>query len=95
MCLVVIQSSFDVCLYCVSAESGTGVGIYLWLNGEMEPGEEEQFVAYRDAARFGGAWLKARGANATPELLEVFEVSQYGREPDANDLAWFGYGAKA
>ena len=50
---------------------------------------------HRDAARFGGAWLKARGVNATPEMLEVFEVSRYGREPDANDLAWFGYGAKS
>lgn len=36
-----------------------GVGLYrseyLWLNGEMEPGEEEQFVAYRDAARFASS----------------------------------------
>jgi len=45
---------------------------------------------HRDAARFGGDWIRARGVNEAPELLEVFEVSQYGRQPDETDRMWFG-----
>lgn len=40
----------------VREHGARGVGLYrseyLWLNRELEPTEEEQFVAYRDAARF-------------------------------------------
>ena len=49
----------------------------------------------RDAARFGGDWIRARGVHEAPGMMEPFEVSQYGRAPDANDLAWFGYGEGA
>jgi len=40
----------------VKEQGARGVGLYrseyLWLNRELEPTEEEQFEAYRDAARF-------------------------------------------
>ena len=40
----------------IREQGARGIGLYrseyLWLNREMEPTEEEQFVAYRDAAKF-------------------------------------------
>ena len=43
----------------VQKHGARGVGLYrseyLWLNREQEPTEEEQFVAYRDAARFAAS----------------------------------------
>ena len=40
----------------VKAQGARGIGLYrseyLWLNRELEPTEEEQFEAYRDAAKF-------------------------------------------
>ena len=43
----------------VQQHGARGIGLYrseyLWLNREQEPTEEEQFVAYRDAARFAAA----------------------------------------
>ena len=49
----------------IREQGARGIGLYrseyLWLNREMEPTEEEQFVAYRDAAKFA-ATLSDGGA---------------------------------
>ena len=48
----------------IREQGARGIGLYrseyLWLNGEREPTEEEQFVAYRDAAKFASG-LSERG----------------------------------
>ena len=48
----------------IREQGARGIGLYrseyLWLNREMEPTEEEQFVAYRDAAKFA-AGLSEKG----------------------------------
>lgn len=50
-----------------------GIGLYrseyLWLNRELEPTEEEQFVAYRDAARF--AATLSDGGTVTIRALDI------------------------
>jgi len=50
-----------------------GIGLYrseyLWLSRELEPTEEEQFVAYRDAAKF--ASTLSSGATITIRTLDI------------------------
>ena len=50
-----------------------GIGLYrsefLWLNGEFEPTEEEQYEAYRDATRFCGQL--AKDATITIRVLDI------------------------
>lgn len=50
-----------------------GIGLYrsefLWLNGEFEPTEEEQFEAYRDATRFCSQL--AKDATITIRVLDI------------------------
>ena len=57
----------------VKAFGARGVGLYrseyLWLNGEREPTEEEQFAAYRDAVRFTASFFP--GASITIRTLDV------------------------
>ena len=57
----------------VRASGACGIGLYrsefLWLNGGFEPSEEEQFAAYRAAARLAAEL--APGAAATLRTLDI------------------------
>ena len=57
----------------VMAQGARGIGLYrseyLWLNRELEPTEEEQFEAYRDAAKFAAS-LEA-GATIAIRVLDI------------------------
>ena len=56
-----------------SEHGARGIGLYrseyLWLNRDMEPSEEEQYVAYRDAVRF--ASTLADDATITIRVLDI------------------------
>ena len=57
----------------IREQGARGIGLYrseyLWLNREMEPTEEEQFVAYRDAAKF--AATLSDGGEITIRTLDI------------------------
>ena len=57
----------------VKAQGARGVGLYrseyLWLNREQEPTEEQQFEAYRDAAKF--AMTLGPQSSITIRLLDI------------------------
>ena len=57
----------------IREQGARGIGLYrseyLWLNREMEPTEEEQFAAYRDAAKF--AATLPNGGEITIRSLDI------------------------